>query len=111
MKFTLSWLKDYLETNASVQEISDTLTMIGLEVEDIIDNSKALEPFIVGEVIECGKHPDADKLHLLKVSKGAGDILQVVCGAPNVKKRIERRFSFRRRYYSGKRGAFEKREN
>lgn len=85
MKFTLSWLKDYLETNASIQEISDTLTMIGLEVEEVIDNSKALEPFIVGEVIECGKHPDADKLHLLKVSIGTRDILQVVCGAPNVK--------------------------
>ncbi len=89
MKFTLSWLKDYLETNASVQEISETLTMIGLEVEEIIDNSKTLEPFVVGEVIECGKHPDADKLHLLKVSKGAGDILQVVCGAPNVKKGLK----------------------
>ncbi|MBP5534555.1 MAG: phenylalanine--tRNA ligase subunit beta [Alphaproteobacteria bacterium] len=82
MKFSLSWLKDYLDTNASVEEISNTLTKIGLEVEEVIDNASALQGFIVGEIKSVEKHPNADKLNLLSVWTGK-EALQIVCGAPN----------------------------
>ncbi|HAU29737.1 MAG TPA: phenylalanine--tRNA ligase subunit beta [Rhodospirillaceae bacterium] len=84
MKFTLSWLKDHIETDAALEDIAHTLTMAGLEVEDIEDKSKALAPFVIAEVLECGRHPNADKLSLCKVSTGVG-VFQVVCGAPNVR--------------------------
>ncbi|WP_338406081.1 phenylalanine--tRNA ligase subunit beta [Wolbachia endosymbiont (group A) of Longitarsus flavicornis] len=83
MKFTLSWLLEYLETNASLEEITDKLTHIGLEVEDVIDNSR-LTGFIVAEVLEVVPHPNADKLKLCKVDDGS-KILQIVCGANNVR--------------------------
>lgn len=82
MKFTLSWLKDYLETDASLEQIAETLTSIGLEVEGITDPAKDLQGFVVGEVVECGPHPDADKLQVTMVDTGT-EKLQVVCGAPN----------------------------
>ena len=82
MKFTLSWLKDHLDTEASVEEIADTLTLIGLEIEEVVDPSKALEAFRVAEVVSAEKHPDADKLQVLQVDTGK-ETLQVVCGAPN----------------------------
>ncbi len=82
MKFSLSWLKDYLDTQASVEEISATLTKIGLEVEEIVDNATALQGFIIGEIKSVEKHPNADKLNLLSVWTGK-EALQIVCGAPN----------------------------
>ncbi|MDN5247827.1 MAG: phenylalanine--tRNA ligase subunit beta [Wolbachia endosymbiont of Tyrophagus putrescentiae] len=83
MKFTLSWLLEYLETNASLKEITDKLTYIGLEVENVIDNSK-LSGFIIAEVLDATPHPNADKLKLCKVNNGS-QILQIVCGASNVR--------------------------
>src|SRR6266576_117633 len=83
MKFTLSWLLEHLETNASLEEITDKLTHIGLEVEDVIDNNK-LAGFIVAKVLEVAPHPNADKLKLCKVDDGS-KILQIVCGANNVR--------------------------
>ncbi|MFV0949285.1 phenylalanine--tRNA ligase subunit beta [Wolbachia endosymbiont of Nasonia giraulti] len=83
MKFTLSWLLDHLEANASLEEITDKLTHIGLEVEDVIDNAK-LAGFIVAEILEIAPHPDADKLKLCKVNDGS-KVLQIVCGAKNVR--------------------------
>ena len=83
MKFTLSWLKDHLDTKASVDEIAETLTRIGLEVEDVFDPARALAPFRVAEVVKCEKHPNADKLSVCEVDTGS-ERLQVVCGAPNV---------------------------
>ena len=83
MKFTLSWLKEHLDTNASVDEISKTLTRIGLEVEEVINPAAKLEGFVTAKVEECEMHPDSDHLHLLKVNTGK-EMLQVVCGAPNV---------------------------
>src|SRR5690606_14224368 len=82
MKFTLSWLKDYLDTDASLEQIAETLTDMGLEVEDITDPARDMAGFIVGEVVECGPHPDADKLQVTMVDTGT-EKLQVVCGAPN----------------------------
>lgn len=82
MKFTLSWLKDHLETDASLEQITDALTMIGLEVEEVDDKS-SLQPFVIAKVLSAEKHPDADKLRVLSVDTGAGEPVQVVCGAPN----------------------------
>ncbi|RLQ86871.1 phenylalanine--tRNA ligase subunit beta [Notoacmeibacter ruber] len=84
MKFTLSWLKDHLETDADLPTICERLTMIGLEVEDIDDRS-ALKPFAIARVMEASRHPDANKLQVLKVDAGGGEPLQVVCGAPNAR--------------------------
>jgi phenylalanyl-tRNA synthetase beta chain len=84
MKFTLSWLKDHLETDASLTEIVDRLTMIGLEVESV-DDKAALRPFVIARVLTAEKHPDADKLRVLSVDTGSGDPVQVVCGAPNAR--------------------------
>lgn len=86
MKFTLSWLKEYLDTNADCSEILNKLDQIGLEVDDVVDESKELQNFKCVEVIECENHPDSDHLHICKVKKADGEILQIVCGAPNAKK-------------------------
>ncbi|MBR1648915.1 MAG: phenylalanine--tRNA ligase subunit beta [Alphaproteobacteria bacterium] len=84
MKFTLSWLKDHLETSAGIEEIAERLTSIGLEVEEVFNPAAALNGFITAKVEKCEMHPDSDHLHLLSVNNGT-ETLQVVCGAPNVK--------------------------
>ncbi len=84
MKFTLSWLKDHLDTTASVDDIAAKLTAIGLEVEALENPAKSLGALIVGQVLEADKHPNADRLKLCKVSTGT-ETLQVVCGAPNAR--------------------------
>ncbi len=84
MKFTLSWLKDHLETDAGLKEIVDKLTLIGLEVEEV-DDKQAFAPFTIAKVLSAEKHPDADKLKVLSVDPGNGQPVQVVCGAPNAK--------------------------
>ena len=84
MKFTLSWLKDYLDTTATLEQIVDGLIGVGLEVEEVVDKTKMLAPFKVAYVIEAVKHPNADKLRLCKVETDSG-IIQVVCGAPNAR--------------------------
>ncbi len=84
MKFTLSWLKDHLETDASLERIVETLTMIGLEVE-ALDDRAAYRPFTIARVISAERHPNADKLKVLSVDAGDGKPVQVVCGAPNAR--------------------------
>ncbi|PZO82418.1 MAG: phenylalanine--tRNA ligase subunit beta [Mesorhizobium amorphae] len=84
MKFTLSWLKDHLETDAGLDAIAERLTAIGLEVE-AIDSKQALKPFVIARVLSAEKHPQADKLQVLSVDTGDGKPLQVVCGAPNAR--------------------------
>ena len=88
MKFTLSWLKDHLDTDATLEEIAERLTSIGLEVESL-DTKAALRPFTIARVLEAKRHPDADKLQVLSVDAGpdvnGGKPLQVVCGAPNAR--------------------------
>ncbi|WP_339821798.1 phenylalanine--tRNA ligase subunit beta [uncultured Parasphingorhabdus sp.] len=86
MKFSLSWLKAHLDTDASLTEITDKLTDIGLELEGVENPADALRPFRVAKVIEAGPHPNADKLQLLKVDDGSAEPWQVVCGAPNARK-------------------------
>ena len=84
MKFTLSWLKEHLETTSSLDEITNNLTEIGLEVEDIINPEKDLEDFVVGKILTSEKHPNADRLSICKVDIG-NEIKEVVCGAPNAR--------------------------
>lgn len=84
MKFTLSWLKDFLDTNASVDEIAERLTAIGLEIEEVVDPLAAVKDLIIVSVDECVAHPDSDHLHVLKVNTGK-ELVQIVCGAPNAR--------------------------
>jgi phenylalanyl-tRNA synthetase beta chain len=84
MKFTLSWLKDHLDTDASLEAICDRLTMIGLELESL-DDKASLNPFVIAKVISAEQHPDADRLKVLSVDTGTGTPVQVVCGAPNAR--------------------------
>src|SRR5436190_5220354 len=85
MKFTLAWLKEHLETDASLAAIVDKLTMIGLEVETVADRGKMLAPFSIARVISAEQHPNADRLRVCMVDTGAGEPVQVVCGAPNAR--------------------------
>src|SRR3954462_6394430 len=84
MKFTLSWLKDHLETPADLDSIANALTAIGLEVEEVADSSKELADFTVAYVVEAKQHPNADRLRVCLVDAGK-EQLQVVCGAPNAR--------------------------
>ncbi|MDJ0824744.1 MAG: phenylalanine--tRNA ligase subunit beta [Rhodobacter sp.] len=91
MKFTLSWLNDHLDTEASVDEIAETLTDLGLEVEEVVDPAAALGAFRTARVIEARLHPNADRLRLCRVETwpegpgGPTEEVQVVCGAPNAR--------------------------
>ena len=86
MKFTLSWLKDHLETDEPLDKLADKLTMIGLEVEHIDDKAKALAPIRIARVISAVQHPNADRLRVCMVDIGDGGApVQVVCGAPNAR--------------------------
>jgi phenylalanyl-tRNA synthetase beta chain len=84
MKFTLSWLKDHLETDATLDQIVEKLTDIGLEVESV-DDRAAFKAFKIAKVVSATQHPDADKLRVLSVDTGDGKPVQVVCGAPNAR--------------------------
>lgn len=83
MKFTLSWLKEHLDTTATIDEICETLTRIGLEVEELVNPAAALDGFYTARIDTVEMHPDSDHLHILRVNTGK-EVLQVVCGAPNV---------------------------
>jgi len=84
MKFTLSWLKEHLETEADAATVAETLTRIGLEVESVTNPADVLRPFRIARVLTAAPHPQADKLQVLSVDAGEGP-LQVVCGAPNAR--------------------------
>jgi len=86
MKFTLSWLKDHLDTKASIDELATTLSAIGLEVESVEDPAKALGGFTIARIVEAKKHPNADKLQVVQVEVAKGQpLMEVVCGAPNAR--------------------------
>src|SRR6201985_1706501 len=86
MKFTLSWLKEHLDTDEPVERLADKLTMIGLEVEHLDDKARSLEPFTIARVISAEQHPNADRLRVCMVDTGNGAApVQVVCGAPNAR--------------------------
>ncbi|HYC05806.1 MAG TPA: phenylalanine--tRNA ligase subunit beta [Azospirillaceae bacterium] len=85
MKFTLSWLKEHLETDATLDVIADKLTALGLEVEGVEDRGRDLAAFTIAKVVSAEKHPNADKLRVCMVDVGEGEPVQVVCGAPNAR--------------------------
>jgi phenylalanyl-tRNA synthetase beta chain len=85
MKFTLSWLKEHLETDATLEQIDEALTRVGLEVEGIENPGEKLAAFRVARVLTAERHPQADKLQVLTIDTGDGVPLQVVCGAPNAR--------------------------
>ncbi|HEY1934423.1 MAG TPA: phenylalanine--tRNA ligase subunit beta [Acetobacteraceae bacterium] len=84
MKFSLSWLKTHLDTDAPLRTITDTLTRIGLELEGVEDRSAPLAAFRIAHVVEAVQHPNADRLRVCKVDAGDG-VVTVVCGAPNAR--------------------------
>ena len=87
MKFTLSWLKEHLDTTASVEEIAETLTDLGLEVEEVVDPADKLKTFTLGKVVKAEQHPDADRLRVCMVATDEGE-KQIICGAPNAREGI-----------------------
>ncbi|WP_158814894.1 phenylalanine--tRNA ligase subunit beta [Methylocapsa sp. S129] len=93
MKFTLSWLKDHLDTPAPLGEIVETLTRIGLEVESVDNPAAKYAGFVVARVIEAKQHPNADRLRVCMVDAGDGPSVQVVCGAPNARTGMRSVFS------------------
>src|SRR3954463_3708423 len=93
MKFTLAWLKEHLDTDASLDEIVTKLTMIGLEVESVDDKAKLLAPYVIAKVVDAKQHPNADRLRVCMVDTGDGKPVQVVCGAPNARTGMKGVFS------------------
>ncbi|CAA0086678.1 Phenylalanine--tRNA ligase beta subunit [Starkeya nomas] len=102
MKFTLSWLKEHLDTDASLQDVLDALNRIGLEVEGVEDKAAKLKGFTIAYVISAVQHPNADKLRVCMVDTGAGEPVQVVCGAPNARTGMKSVFSPPGTYIPGK---------
>ncbi len=106
MKFTLSWLKEHLDTDAALPAIVDKLTMIGLEVEKVEDKAKELAPFVIASVISAEKHPNADRLRVCMVDIGqvarGEKPIQVVCGAPNARAGMKSVFSAPGTFIPGK---------
>ncbi|HXX09230.1 MAG TPA: phenylalanine--tRNA ligase subunit beta, partial [Pseudolabrys sp.] len=102
MKFTLPWLKEHLDTDASLAEIVGRLTMIGLEVEKVEDKAAQLKPLVVASVISAEKHPNADRLRVCMVDIGDGKPIQVVCGAPNARAGMKAVFAPPGTYIPGK---------
>ncbi len=87
MTISYNWLKEYIKINETPERVAEILTAIGLEVEAVAQSEVVkggLQGVVVGEVVECTSHPDADKLRVTKVDMGAEELLQIVCGAPNV---------------------------
>lgn len=84
MKFTLSWLKDHLDTSAPLEDILYALTDLGLEVEEVVNPAAKLAPFTIAQILAAEKHPDADKLRVCRVMTDEGE-KQIVCGAPNAR--------------------------
>ncbi|MDB5623406.1 MAG: phenylalanine--tRNA ligase subunit beta [Devosia sp.] len=102
MKFTLDWLREHLDTTALVDEISRTLTMVGLEVESVENQGEALKSFVVAHVVSAEQHPNADRLRVCKVDAGSGELIDVVCGAPNARTGLKTVFAFPGTYIPGK---------
>ncbi len=103
MKFTLSWLKEHLDTDEPLEKLADKLTMIGLEVENIEDKAKLLSPFTIARVISAEQHPNADRLRVCMVETGdSAAPVQVVCGAPNARAGLVSVFSAPGTYIPGK---------
>ncbi|MBO2662329.1 phenylalanine--tRNA ligase subunit beta [Shewanella algae] len=89
MKFSESWLREWVNPAISRDELTHQITMAGLEVDDVIAVAGDFSGVVVGEVVECGQHPDADKLRVTKVNVGGEELLDIVCGAPNCRQGLK----------------------
>lgn len=89
MKFSKSWLDEWVNTGLDAEALAEQITMAGLEVDDITPVAGAFSQVLVGQVVECGQHPDADKLRVTKVDVGAEELLDIVCGAPNCRQGLK----------------------
>lgn len=89
MKFTLSWLKDHLETHESLDQLTDRLTKLGLEVESVVNPAAQLTGFKVAHIVDAKPHPEADRLQVCTVDQGQSEMLQIVCGAPNARRGLK----------------------
>jgi phenylalanyl-tRNA synthetase beta chain len=102
MKFTLDWLKEHLDTDASAEAIGEALTKVGLELESLENQGQALSAFVIAHVVSAAQHPNADKLRVCKVDAGTGELIDVVCGAPNARSGLKTVFAFPGTYIPGK---------
>ncbi|VEB26119.1 phenylalanyl-tRNA synthetase subunit beta [Actinobacillus lignieresii] len=89
MKFNESWLREWVNPAVSTEQLCDQITMLGLEVDDVAPVAGAFSGVVVGEVVECAQHPDADKLRVTKVNVGGDRLLDIVCGAPNCRQGLK----------------------
>src|SRR5690606_34065561 len=89
MKFSKSWLDEWVDTGLDAEALAEQITMAGLEVDGIEPVAGDFTQVMVGEVVECGQHPDADKLRVTKVNVGSGELLDIVCGAPNCRQGLK----------------------
>lgn len=89
MKFNESWLREWVNPAISTEQLCDQITMLGLEVDDVEPVAGAFSGVVVGEVVECAQHPDADKLRVTKVNVGGERLLDIVCGAPNCRQGLK----------------------
>lgn len=89
MKFNESWLREWVNPAVSIEQLCDQITMLGLEVDDVEPVAGAFSGVVVGEVVECAQHPDADKLRVTKVNVGGDRLLDIVCGAPNCRQGLK----------------------
>ncbi len=89
MKFNESWLREWVNPAISTEQLCDQITMLGLEVDGVEAVAGEFSHVVVGEVVECAQHPDADKLRVTKVDVGSGELLDIVCGAPNCRKGLK----------------------
>jgi phenylalanyl-tRNA synthetase beta chain len=108
MKFTLSWLKQHLQTDADLATVVATLTKVGLEVEHVQDPAASLKDFVIAKIVEAGPHPNADRLQICRVDAGTGELLQVVCGAPNARAGLKSVFAKPGAYIPAKRSTLGK---
>ncbi|GDY26053.1 phenylalanine--tRNA ligase beta subunit [Agarivorans sp. Toyoura001] len=89
MKFSESWLREWVNPSISRDELSEQITMAGLEVDGIEAVASSFNGVVIGEVVECGQHPDADKLRVTKINVGGDELLDIVCGAPNCRQGLK----------------------
>ncbi|MDO5536586.1 MAG: phenylalanine--tRNA ligase subunit beta, partial [Desulfovibrionaceae bacterium] len=84
MLLSLSWLREFVPYEGTAEALADRLTMLGLELEELVHPFKDIESIVVGKVVECAPHPNSDHMHVCRVDAGQGELLPIVCGAPNV---------------------------
>ncbi len=89
MKIAESWLREWVNPDLTTEQLAHQLTMLGLEVDAVDIEGEGIGDVVVAEVVECGRHPDADKLSVCKVSDGSGELIDIVCGAPNVREGLK----------------------